>query len=195
MNPAQAAGASTGANIAGSALSAFSSLYSGNAQSNLYNYQSGVAQVNAAIAKQDATYALGTGEVEAQQSGMRTRAQVGATKAGFGAGNIDVSSGSAKNVVASETEIGQANQATIRANAAKRAYGFNVTAAEDTAQAGVYSEAASTSRLSGELGAVSSIIGGVGQVSAKWMQASQSFGPTSGGDSDVTYSNYGYGST
>lgn len=194
-NPASLAGAGAGAGGVGAIVSAFGSLYSGNANAAMYNYQAGVAQTNAAIAKQDANYSLGAGEVEAQQAGMRGRQQVGATRVGFGAGNIDVSSGSAKNVISSETEITQANEATQRANAAKRAYGFNVTAAADTAQAGADYTAAKTSRTTGAIGAVSSILGGVGQVSSKWSQASQSFGNPGGGGgvgTDLTYTSYGY---
>jgi hypothetical protein len=92
-------------------------------------------------------------------------------------------------VLSSETAITQQNEAITRANAAKRAYGFNVAAAEDTAQAGAYKVAASTSEEAGELGAVSSIIGGAGSVSSKWLQASQSGAFGGGGGS----SGSGYG--
>jgi hypothetical protein len=143
----------------------------------MYNYQAGVAQTNAAIAKQDANYSLASGEVESQQSGMRTREQVGATRAGFGAGNV--AGGSVNRVVQSETEIGQQNQGIIRANAAKRAYGFEVGAAGDVAQAGADTFAAGTSKTAGEIGAVSSIIGGAGSVASKWSQMGQAF-PGSG---------------
>ena len=171
--PAALAGVGMGASALGGVTGAIGSLFQGQAQANMYNYQAGVAQVNAQIAKQDATYATQGGEVEAQQSGMRTRAEVGATRAGFGAGNLAISSGSPSKVIASETEIGQQNEALIRANAAKRAYGFEVGAAGDIAQAGAYRAAAKTSLAAGDIGAVSSIIGGAGQVSSKWLQAQQ----------------------
>lgn len=172
-NPAAMAGASGGASLAGTAITAFGQYYSGKAQSNMYNYQSGVAQANATLAKQDANYTIASGEVSAQQSGMRTRGQVGATRVGYGAGNIDSTTGSAKNVIASETEIGQQNQGIIRADAAKRAYGFNVSAAEDVAQAGAYQVAARTSREAADINIASTIIGGAGSVSSKWSQAGQ----------------------
>jgi hypothetical protein len=68
----------------------------------------------------------------------------------------------------------------IRANAAKKAYGFEVGAAEDVAQAGAYTVAGETSVTAGDIGAVSSVLGAAGSVSSKWLQASQAFG--SGGD-------------
>lgn len=170
---------------AGAGVSAFGNLFSGKAQSNLYNYQAGIAQQNATLAKQDANYALATGGVEEEQAGMRSRAQIGATRAGFGASNVDVNTGSSGRVIASETEIGQENEGVVAANAAKRAYGFGTKAAMDTAQGNIYQTAASTSKTAGGIGALSSIVGGAGAVSSKWLQFGQSFGPgNSGGSSD-----------
>lgn len=172
-----------GSAAAGGGISAIGNLFSGQAQSNMFKYQAGVAQANATVAKQDAQYAVASGEVEAQQSGMKTRFQEGATRVGIASGNIDVGSGSAGKVISSETAIGQENAGIIRANAAKRAYGFNVGAAEDVAQAGAYKVGAETSLISGDIGAVSSILGAAGSVSSKWLQAGQSFGTGTGSSS------------
>lgn len=175
-----------GAAAGGGLVSAIGNLFSGKAQSNMFKYQAGVAMANAKVAKQDAAYALSSGEVEAQQSGMKTRFQVGATKVGIASGNIDTSTGSGSKVIASETAIGQENQALIRANAAKRAYGFEVGAAEDVAQAGAFKVGAATSLISGDIGATASLLGAAGSVSSKWLQAGQSFGfGDTGGDASA----------
>src|ERR1700726_3196065 len=92
---------------AGAGVSAFGSLFQGDAQSNMYKYQAGVARVNAAVATQDANYAREAGEVEAPNAGMRTRAEVGSTRAGMAAGNVAINSGSGARVVSSEIAIGQ----------------------------------------------------------------------------------------
>lgn len=167
------AGFGTGMSLLGTAVTAFGDWFSGEAQANFYNYQRGVALANAQIARQDAIYATQVGEVEAQQSGMRTRAQVGATRVGFGAGNISSASGSPAAVLKSEVAIGQANEATLRANAAKRAYGFDVAAAEDVAQAGAYEAAAKTARTASYINIASTIIGGAGQVSTNYLKGQQ----------------------
>lgn len=167
--------------LASGAIGTIGAQSQGQSEANMYNYQAGVAKVNATVARQDSTYATEAGGVEATNSGMRTRAEVGATRAGMAAGNIDINSGSGSRVVASETAIGQENQATIRANAAKRAYGFDVKAAEDTAQAGAYDVAATTSLESGDINAISTIIGTAGSVASKWSQYGQAFGTGSGG--------------
>lgn len=163
-----------GSTIAGTITSATAANYSGQASANMYNYQAGIAQANKVLAQQDANYAISSGEVAAQQSGMKTRAQVGATRAGFGASNV--AGGSQDAVLKSETDIGQEDQALIRSNAAKRAFGFNVEAAKDTAQGQVYKTAAETSQETGRLGVLSSIIGGASNVAGKWLQYKQYFG-------------------
>jgi hypothetical protein len=161
---------------AGSAVTGvIGNLFQGQAQSNMYKYQAGVARVNAAVAKQDSNYAREAGDVEATNSGLRTKAEVGSTRAGMAAGNVDINTGSGSRVVASETAIGQENQATIRANAAKRAYGFDVKAAGDTATAGAMDVAATTSKEAGDISAISTVIGSAGNVASKWLQAGQVF--------------------
>src|SRR5580700_7700470 len=119
-NPVTLAQGSMGATAAGGVVGAIGSLFSGQAQANMYRYQSGVAQVNATLAKQDATYAESAGGVEEVNAGLRGRQQFGATRAGIGAGNVSTTTGSGANVLKSETEITQQNEATIAANTAKR---------------------------------------------------------------------------
>lgn len=169
--------AGIGAGAAGSVIGALGKLGQGQSEAQMYNYQAGVAAVNAQIAKQDANYTLDAGGVQQQQAGMRERATIGATRAGFGASNV---AGASKNaVVSSEIEVGQQNQGIIAANAAKRAYGFEVGAASDTATAGALDFSASNAKTAGDIGAVSSILGGVSSVSSKWLQMGPAFGGTS----------------
>ena len=163
-----------GASAAGAVTGAIGSEYKGQAESNMYNYQAGVAKINADMATQDSNYALASGEVQAEQSGMRTGQEIGATRAAFGASNITGASKSA--VITSDIEVGQQQDAIIRANAAKRAYGFQVSSASDTAQAGVDVAAGQNSITAGNIGATSSIIGGVGSVASKWAQMGPAFG-------------------
>lgn len=171
--PAVIAGIGMAGTAVGGIIGAMGSKYQGQAQANQFNYQAGVAQVNATVAKQDAAYAEAAGDVESQQAGMKGRAQTGATRVGFGAGNV--SGGSTNRVLASETELTQQNEATIRANSAKKAYGYDVKGAEDIAQAGADTVAAQTSLTSGNIGAISSIIGGATGVTSQYLKYQQYF--------------------
>lgn len=164
------------ATAGGAVVGALGSEAKGQSEAQMYNYQAGVAKVNAQIAKQDANYTLAAGGVQQEQAGMRERAVIGETRAGFGASNI--AGGSKNAVIKSEIEVGQQNQGIIAANAAKRAYGYEVSAAGDIATAGADQFAAKTSKTAGDISAVSSILGGVGSVSSKWLQMGPAFGGT-----------------
>lgn len=157
---------------AGGITNAIGSLFGGSAQSNMYQYQAGIAAMNAQIAKQNASYDLAVGEVQAQQSGMKTRAVLGATRAAQGASGLDLNTGTAVQVRASEAELGAEDMALIRSNAAKRAYGDEVEAVQDTAQSQLDTYAASNARTAGMIGAFSSVLGAGGSVASKWSQFS-----------------------
>jgi len=169
-DPVTLAGVSLGATAIGGGVGALGSLMGGQAQKNAYGYQAAVAQMNAKIANANAEHAVQVGEKEAQISGMQTRAQIGETKAIQSGTNLDVNKGSAVDVRASEADIGKDNEMTIRSNAAWTAYGYKVEAAKDTAQANLDMMAGENSQKSGLLGAFTSLLGGAGSVSGKWLE-------------------------
>lgn len=158
---------------AGAGLGAIGSLMSGGAKSAQYKYQSGVAKMNADIARQNAEFAIQAGESEARQSGMKTGATIAARTARAGASGIDISSGSPAQVAESVHSLGLEDQSIIRENAGRKAYGQLVEAATQDANAKMYSKASSTAKTAGYIGAASSILGGLSSVSSKWLQASQ----------------------
>jgi hypothetical protein len=168
--------ASAGVSAAGAATAS-------DAQAAQYRYQAGVAQMNAQVAEQDRQYALAAGEVTAQETGMRGRAQVGTTRAAFGASNV--MGASHENVLKSETAITQYEEALDRANAAKQAYGYAVEEAGGKSSVGSLGMAARTSKTAGEYAVASSLIGGFGNVSSKWVQG-QSVGLYGGGGGAAT---------
>ncbi len=172
-DPATIAGVGIASQVGGSLLGAVGSATSGAAQQAQYQYLAGVAAVNQQIAKQNAAYATATGEVEAQQSGMATAAQIASTKAQQGASGLDVNRGSAVDVRASEADIGAENQAITRSNAARAAYGFEVEGVQAAAQGQVDIMQGQQAKTAGEFGVASSLLGGATSVSSKWLQASQ----------------------
>lgn len=163
------------ATAAGGIIQGFGAGYQGQAQSNMYTYQAGVAQANQQIAAQNENWEFASGEVEAQQSGLKTEAERAGTKVAEAAGNIDVTRGTPVQVGKSITEIGQENQGIIRANAAKRAYGAAVEGFEQGAQANLDIAAAQTSRTAGDISELGSFVSTAGSVASKWMQYSTQF--------------------
>lgn len=160
------------ASLVGSAVggltSAFGSLFGGAGQQAAYNYKAQVALNNKKIAEQNARYALQAGENEALISGMKTRAQLGTTLARQGASGLDVNSGSAVDVRESEAEIGSFNQMMIRANAARTSYGYKTQAMNFQAEAVSDKMAGENAMTAGEIGGLSSLIGGGTAVADKW---------------------------
>jgi hypothetical protein len=156
--------------LAGAVVGAAGSLYTGMANSAAYKYQAGVAAVNAQIANQNASYEVALGEAKAQESGLKTGATIGATLAQQGASGLATGEGTGVNVRVSEAEIGEDQQAVIRNTAVRRAYGYEVEKAQDISQVGLYNSMSNTALISGGLNAFSSVLGGGGSSSSKWMQ-------------------------
>lgn len=165
----------------GGGVTAYGQYQSGQAQSSMYNYQSGVAKINQQLKKQDAEYARDVGEVEAQQAGMRTRGAVGSTRAAQGARGIDVNTGSAADIRKSQIDLGQQDERIIRSNAARRAYGFEVEGMNQGVQANIYGMAAKDASSAGMIKSAGTLISTAGTVASKWYQMGPSFGATGSG--------------
>jgi hypothetical protein len=168
---------SLGASVAGGVTTAMGKSFESKATSNMYQYQAGMAQINKQIDEQNAAYARSVGEVEAQKTGMRSRFQLGGIRVAKAAGNIDVNSGSAREVQDSQEAIGRHDQSIVRSNAARQAYGYDVEAAGHEAQTGMYRTAADNAITAGKIGVTGSLISTAGSVASKWAGASSSFGP------------------
>lgn len=162
--------------IGGGITGAIGSKYSGEAKARSYEYQAGIAQINESIQKQNADYARKSGEVVASEVGAKAKQTMGLIKAGQGASGIDVNSGSAVQVRDSQEKKGEFEQAVVRSNAARQAYGYETAALNQQANVGLDKMGAEASRTAGDLGAASSILGSVGSVATKWIGASSSFG-------------------
>ncbi len=171
MDPVSLGAVGMGASALGGIVGAAGNIMSGNASKQMYDYQAGIAQMNKNIALQDATYARAVGESEAQKSGMATRFTLGKIISAQSGSGIDVTSGSNKAVQESTQAIGTHDEAVIRSTAAKRAYGYEVEAAQDTAQGQVYQMAGRNAQTAGQIGAATSILGSVSSVSSKWLDA------------------------
>lgn len=157
--------------LIGGVIGAVGALAQGSAQSSMYAYQAAVAQQNVVIANQNANYELALGEQQAQQTGMKTKGQIAQTRATQGAGGLDVNSGTNAAVQNSEEQLGFYDMEVNRGDAAKRAYNWHVQAFEQQAQAGLYQMASANASTAGTLGAFTSLLGGIGNVFSKGMQA------------------------
>lgn len=167
------AGIGTGASILGGITSAVGKVFGGESSANMYKYQSGVAMLNRQINLQNADYSRHVGEIEAQRVGMKGRQDVANTKVIQSGRGLDVNTGSAAATRDSIQELSQHDQATTRSNAERRAYGFDVEASKNLAQAGMYDAAGRNAKTAGMIEAGGSLLSTAGAVSDKWLKAAQ----------------------
>ncbi len=119
-------------------------------QADMANYQAQVARNNQIIAEQTADAEIVAGQRAAEMESLKTAAKVAKVKAAFGARGVDVSTGSALEVQASERELGKLDAETVLSNAQMRAYGYRSRAVSYGAQAGLYDAQGRAYRASGE---------------------------------------------
>jgi hypothetical protein len=144
------------------------------AQAQVYNYQSQVAKINSQIDKQNADYASVKGEQEAMIAGEAGAQRAAAIKVGFAASGVNVNTGSAADVIASQKKVTAIDVNQIRANASKVAYDYNTQSVEDMNQAGLDLMASSNASRAGDIALESSLVSTAGSVADKWLSASKS---------------------
>jgi hypothetical protein len=165
--------ASMGMSAIGGIFGAMGAKESAEATSNMYQYKAGVAQANAQIAAQNALQATQVGGVQAQLSGLKTKQQIGAITAAQAASGIDVNSGTAAKVRTSQLAAGQFEQGAIRSDAARKAYGFQVEAANKTAEAQLDIMGGKQAIVAGGYQEATSLLGGATGVADKWTKFGQ----------------------
>lgn len=162
-----------GTTFLGGITSALSSFIGGIDQQEMYNYQAGVARLNAQIAEQNATYATQVGELQATQAGLQGGQRMGQIRTAQSASGLDVNTGSNRQVQASQKEATGNTLAAIRMNAAKTAYNYRTEGVQYTSQAQLDTLAGRNARTAGLIGAGSSILGGASSVASEWMRGQQ----------------------
>lgn len=165
------------ASIASAGIGAIGAISSGNAQAAAAKYNSQIASQNATLADQNAKWARESGEQQVGEQGAKTRAQVGGIIAAQAANGVDVNSGSAPDVRASEASLGQLSAINIRSNAARTSYGFETQSTSDTAQSQLENFQSSQDSLAGEVSGASTILGGAGGAASSYALFNQQNSP------------------
>ena len=159
-----------GTSFLGSLTSVFGDLEQGRAEKEMYDYQAGIARLNAQISQQNASIASETGEFNAMLSGLRGAAALGSMKAIQGSHGLDVRSGSASQVQQSQGLFNRLDQTVIRSDAAKTAFNYQTQASSQSAQAGADTIAGKNAATAATIKADTSIIGGASSVDQQWLQ-------------------------
>ncbi len=137
-------------------------------------YQAQVAQQNQELARRQAADATQRGQVAEENRRRMTAQQIGQQTAGLAAQGTDFS-GTETDILGDTAAAGELDARTIRANAAREAYGYEVqglgygsTAALETARA------ANSTYTPNYLGAGASLLAGASTLSDKWYKFQQS---------------------
>lgn len=146
----------------------------GEAQRDAAESSAGLSDYNANVAELQAADAVDRGEEAEQQYRSTIRRTVATQRVGFAASNIDVGFGSALDVQADVAYLGELDALTIRTNAAREAWGYQVQAQDNRLRGdiqrreGVMLEAAGRSnQTAARLGAVGTVVGGTGSLLAQ----------------------------
>ncbi len=97
-------------------------------------YQAQVAANNAQISAWQRSDALHRGEVDVQNAMRRQASVLGEQRASLSANGVDITQGSALDVLSTTRFLGQADVNTIQSNAAREAWGYDVQGANFMAE-------------------------------------------------------------
>ncbi len=160
----------------------------GQAQKRAADSQAELLDFNANVADLQAKDAVERGAEEEAKFRSGIQVLIGSQRAGFAAGNIDVGGGSAVDVQADTAFLGEMDALTIRSNATREAWGYQVQAydtrkrAEITRKEGVMLEAAgNANQTAARIGAVGGVLGAGGSL----LEARYGF-PRAGGSKTTT---------
>lgn len=138
-------------------IMALGTAYSMHAENQAAKYNAAVDVQNAKLANTQAQNANAMGSYEADQARIRGNLQRGAQIAAFAANNVDVTTGSAADILGDTAMVTAANERQARINAAQRAYGFQVQSATDMG-------AAQYAKWQGKTQQMGTLIGGLGSM-------------------------------
>jgi hypothetical protein len=110
-----------GLGIGGQVLNFFAQRSAGNAAKE-------AGEFNAKVAEMQAVDALARGAEDEERFRMVVKGLIGSQRAGFAGQNVDVGIGSPVDVVADTAYLGELDALTIRNNAAREAWGYNIEA-------------------------------------------------------------------
>ena len=140
------------------------------AQKQAADYNAQVANNNAIIASQQRSTTLQQGELEAQNAMRKQASIIGDQRAQMSANGIDLTQGSAQDILASTKFLGGIDVNTIQSNAARQAWGYSVQGMNDKSTANLETWRANSINPSqiGAMSAGTSILSSIGSAATSY---------------------------
>jgi hypothetical protein len=140
------------------------------AQKQAADYNAQVANNNAITASQQRSSALQQGDLEAQNAMRKQASIIGDQRAQMSANGIDLTQGSAQDILASTKFLGGLDVNTIQSNAARQAWGYSVQGMNDKSAANLETWRANSINPSqiGGMAAGTSILSSIGSAATSY---------------------------
>lgn len=169
--------AATAMMVASTAVSVLGVIGQANAAQGQAQAQKNAAEYNATMAEYSAQDSERRAQQEAISIGRKGQAMQGAQRAGYAASGIDVSSGSARNVIGQTQILSKADQDTARYNGAMQAW---------SARAGGAQQQAAADNIDPGMTGATTLLAGAGKVASQWYD-SGFFGKKAGADTTTAW--------
>lgn len=183
------------------AMTAASAYSSTQTQKSNAEYQQSVAENNQKVAQWQAADAAARGNTEAANVRRKYAAMQGTQRAALAARGLDIADGTASSILNDTSYFGKVDEATVRANAAREAWGYQVRATNFGSDAAAYGAAADAANplLAAGMAAGRSLLGsyagGSMGVADKWnaYTGANDFNGVSGSNALDMWGRYGSG--
>lgn len=160
---------SLGASLLSTAVGVYGQLQAGQAQAGQARYQAQVAENNRVIAEQQARDAEMRGQLAEDARREQARAIIGRQRTALAANGVLVDSGSALDITGDTAAQGEVDALTLRANAAREAYGYRAQGTNFLADAGLQRARADAAIPASMVGAGATLLSGAGTVGDRWL--------------------------
>jgi hypothetical protein len=150
----------TGLAVASTVIGGAAALQQADSSAKASRYNAQVAEMNAVLSQRRAKDASERGAKAEQQKRMEIAALQGRQRAAMAANGVDVNYGSALDTLIDTAYLGELDALTIRRNAAREAYDFEVDAVNGRADAGLSRANADSAMAGGYLNAAGTVLGG-----------------------------------
>lgn len=134
-----------------------------NATAAAANYNAQIADMNAKISERRAIDAIERGKVEEQKKRQEVGKIKGQQIVAMSANGVDLTFGSPLDVLVDTAVLGELDALTIRSNAYRESYDYQVDAANKRAQANLHRMEASSAKQGGWLSAAGTLLTGAGK--------------------------------
>ena len=125
------------ASLASTAFGVYGSIQQGKAAEQQANYQAQVSRNNAITSQRQAADAIERGKIEEDQHRKKVQQLLGSQRAGISGSGFDLGDDTSLSILGDTAAMGELDALTIRNNAAREAWGFEVQGSNYTAEAGL----------------------------------------------------------